>query len=216
MAQTKYIVPDIQNTSFELGSRFSVAYDSNADGFTDVLIATWEQNKPTKLILFQQNAAGEFKHINVLEGFESNSPIIKAVDINKDGIEDLIIFELGVIYDGDTGFTGQEPRLLLGRKNETPIETSILLDAYKIYSEQDSWQTDEKVSAKDFAVADIDNDGDLDIWVESTGGMNTTHHFLINNNSTFSVNKDRIRSKVTGSKDNDYFRYRKSTLRRPE
>ena len=207
MAQTKYIVPDIQNTSFELGSRFSVAYDSNADGFTDVLIATWEQNKPTKLILFQQDAAGEFKHINVLEGFESNSPIIKADDINKDGIEDLIIFELGVIYDGDAGFTGQEPRLLLGRKNETPIETSILVDAYKIYSEQDSWQTDEKVSAKDFAVADIDNDGDLDIWVESTGGMNTTQHFLINNNSTFSVNKDRIRSKVTGSKDNDYFRY---------
>ena len=137
-------------------------------------------------------------------------PIIKVDDINKDGVEDLVIFELGVIYDGDTGFTGQEPRIFLGSKNGIPVGTSLLGDAYTLYSAQDSWQTDEKVSAKDFAIADIDNDGDLDIWVESTGGMNTTHHFLINNNSTFSVNKDRIRSKVTGSKDNDYFRYRRA------
>ena len=210
MTQTKYSIPDIQNTSFELGSRFSVAYDSNSDGLTDVVIATWEQNKPTRLILFQQDPAGEFKYTNAFEGYEAMCPIIKVDDINKDGVEDLVIFELGVIYDGDTGFTGQEPRIFLGSKNGIPVGTSLLGDAYTLYSAQDSWQTDEKVSAKDFAIADIDNDGDLDIWVESTGGMNTTHHFLINNNSTFSVNKDRIRSKVTGSKDNDYFRYRRA------
>ena len=29
------------------------------------------------------------------------------------------------------------------------------------YIPNKTWQTDEKVSAKDFAVADIDNDGDL-------------------------------------------------------
>ena len=64
----------------------------------------------------------------------------------------------------------------------------------------DSWQVDGRVSAKDFALSDIDNDGDLDIWVESTGGMNLTNHFLINNGSHLQLTKRIPMKDIQGEK----------------
>ena len=72
---------------------------------------------------------------------------------------------------------------------------------------------DNRVAAKDFSFGDIDSDGDLDIWVESTGGVNLTNHFLINNGGSFVVDQTRIPQKLnTGPKTDDYFRYHRSML----
>ena len=210
MSQYKIQLPETQEISFEHGSRASIAYDSNGNGLTDLVLMTWEQDGPSNLFLFQQIEPGKLRKTNALEGYEADNPIIKTEDVNQDGIEDLIVMDLGDIYDGDPGFTGREPMLFIGRENQDPIKTTLLSDAYARYSEQDSWQKDKRISAKDFSLADIDNDGDLDIWVESSGGMNTTHHFLINNNTHFSVDKERLLSQITGIKATDYFRYRRA------
>ena len=210
MSQYKIQLPETQEISFEHGSRASIAYDSNGNGLTDLVLMTWEQDGPSNLFLFQQIEPGKLRKTNALEGYEADNPIIKTEDVNQDGIEDLIVMDLGDIYDGDPGFTGREPMLFIGRENQDPIKTTLLSDAYARYSEQDSWQKDKRISAKDFSLADIENDGDLDIWVESSGGMNTTHHFLINNNTHFSVDKERLPSQITGIKATDYFRYRRA------
>ena len=194
------------------GALASLVFDSNGDGLTDFLAQEWlpgSGDVSTKILLYQQSKRGKsLKNSDALKGFKAITPTVKAGDMNNDGINDLIIYDLGVILGDDQGYTGIDPIIFSGRKNKKPIKSDILSEAYLTYAPSDSWQADGRVSAKDFALADIDNDGDLDIWVESTGGMNLTNHFLINNGSYFSVDKGRMPLKdIQGENASDFNRY---------
>ena len=164
------------------GALASLVFDSNGDGLTDFLAQEWlpgSGDVSTKILLYQQSKRGKsLKNSDALKGFKAITPTVKAGDMNNDGIKDLIIYDLGVILGDDQGYTGIDPIIFSGRKNKKPIKSGILSEAYLTYAPSDSWQAGGRVSVKDFALADIDNDGDLDIWVESTGGMNLTNHFF--------------------------------------
>ena len=195
-----------------LGSLTSIVFDSNGNGRLDLLAQEWLPDsgyKSKKIFLYQQKRGGKsLKNSYALRGFKAITPTVKAGDVNSDGINDLIIYDLGVKIGKDQAYTGIEPTIFYGRRNKKPTKSNILSKAYSAYAPSDSWQVDGRVSAKDFALADIDNDGDLDIWVESTGGMNLTNHFLINNGSHFTVDKERIPMKdIQGEKATDFKRY---------
>ncbi len=69
---------------------------------------------------------------------------------------------------------------------------------------------DADLHLKDVTTADIDGDGDLDFWVESTGGDNIANHFMMNNgDGTFPVDETRVsRLAISGDqKAGNYFRY---------
>ena len=196
--------------TFSLGARASVAYDANKDGRTDFVLEEYNSNggyDPKALHLYQQNRKGKLVATNTLNGYTPIIPILKTADINNDGIEDLLVFDLNKKIGYDVNFSTYEPGLFLGRINGSPLKSTMLSDAYAQRALVDSAQPDGRVSAKDFAIADIDNDGDLDIWVESTGGKNVEHHFLVNNGSSFSVDTNRILSSITKTNDADFFRY---------
>jgi hypothetical protein len=211
---TKYLsLQRNKDITFNLGARSSVAYDANNDGLTDFVLEEYKPNNgydPKTLHLYQQNKKGKLIPVNTLNGYTPIIPNLKIADINNDGTEDLIIFDLNKKIGLDSDFSTYEPGLFLGRKDESPIKSTMLTDAYTQYSLINQAQPDGRVSAKDFAIADIDNDGDLDIWVESTGGKNVEHHFLVNNGSHFSVDTNRILSNITKTKDTDFFRYNRA------
>ena len=128
------------------GALASLVFDSNGDGLTDFLAQEWLQGSgdvSTKILLYQQKKRGaSLKDNNSLEGFKSITPTVKAGDMNNDGINDLIIYDLGVMLGDDQGYPGIEPVIFSGRKNKKPVKSDILLEACLTYAPSDSWQVD--------------------------------------------------------------------------
>ena len=212
MTRSNFFVENKRKIAYLLGSRASTIFDSNENGLSDFVITEWipgDSNSAKRIFICQQRKKRKsLLQAKALKRLKTINPIIKTGDINSDGIDDLIIYDLGAKINNDPGYTGMKPAVYLGRKNKRMIRSRLLSKAYSTYANRDSWQNGGKVSAKDFALADIDNDGDLDIWVESSGGMNVTNHFAINHGSYFSIEKERISEKDTkGSKTTDFNRY---------
>ncbi len=149
------------------------------------------------------------------------TPVARCFDINSDGINDLVLFDHGKKQEGHFSFTGSRPVVLIGSPNGKLINDTSISNAYmKILEEvhegdvaavHGGVQVDEKVSAKWFDFGDIDNDGDIDIWVESSGGMNVNSHFLINENGSYVVDRSRIPHEILdGPLDSDFYRYHSS------
>jgi len=149
------------------------------------------------------------------------TPVARYFDVNSDGINDLVLFDHGKKQEGHFSFTGSRPVLLLGSPNGKLIDDTSISNAYMEILEEvhegdlaavhGGVQVDEKVSAKWFDFGDIDNDGDIDIWVESSGGMNVNSHFLINENGSYTVDRNRIPNEILdGPLDSDFYRYHTS------
>jgi hypothetical protein len=143
------------------------------------------------------------------------SPEVALGDFNQDQIADLVVYDAG-IYDWQVRMNfGTTPVLFLGDSSGNFIPTSKLEDAIKklVTPKPENFrsgvQIDTTIGIKDIDVADIDKDGDLDIWVESTGSKNMTSHFMINNNGEFQVDlNNRIsREFLFGPLSSDYYRY---------
>ena len=165
---------DIHISNFELqrpagtGSLAdAVAYlDANGDGFTDVFMATGEFLNPDEVdsILFINDGTGNFTSSTT--EFAGNMPPAtharKAIvgDFTNNSLQDIFVFDHG--FDANP-FPGSQPKLIL--QNSTGSFT---------------WQ---KLTAQTGfhhggASADIDNDGDIDIFV---GGFNP--FFFVNDGS---------------------------------
>ena len=149
------------------------------------------------------------------------TPVARYFDINSDGMNDLVLFDHGKKQEGHFSFTGSKPVVLIGSPNGKLINDTSISNAYMDILEEvhegdvavvhGGVQVDEKVSAKWFDFGDIDNDGDIDIWVESSGGMNVNSHFLINENGSYVVDRSRIPHEILdGPLDSDFYRYHSS------
>jgi hypothetical protein len=169
-----YSIPSGANTG---ALRDAVAYlDANGDGFTDVFIATGEYllEGEVNSMLGINNGSDVFTS-STAEFNNSMPPATHARksitgDFNKDGLEDVFVFDHG--YDADP-FPGNNPKLI--------IQNS---------SGNFSWSklTQRKGFHHGGASADVDNDGDIDVFV---GGFEP--FFFINNGSgQFTIADDRF------------------------
>ena len=142
-------------------------------------------------------------------------------DVNSDGINDLVLFDHGKKQEGHFSFTGSKPVVLLDSPNGKLINDTSISNAYMEILEEvhegdtrsvyGGVQVNEKISANWFSFDDIDNDGEIDIWVESAGGMNVTSHFLINENGSYAVDRGRIPEEILeGPLYSDFYRYHSS------
>ena len=188
------------------GALFVDLTNDNRDDYLFIESRNWLEEKRVELYIGRKKRLKKSLDIG-----KYVTPVPRHFDVNGDGINDLVLFDHGKKQEGHGGFTGSRPVLLIGSPNGKPIKSNILSEAYSTYAPSDSWQVDGRVSAKWFDFGDIDNDGDIDIWVESSGGMNVTSHFLINENGSYAVDRDRIPEEILeGPLDSDFYRYHSS------
>lgn len=197
--------------------------DLNGDGLVDVI---GHQVSPTDgglapLRIAIQQANGTFTtDAQLFAGVTPSfiSPRVIVGDFTGDGRNDFVVYDAGT-YDWSVRMTvGREPVLFVAGADGRFTASSALTDALRPLVQakgadyRGGYQVDLTLGIKDVAAADIDGDGDLDLWVESTGSANITSHFVINNGGSFSIDiNSRMPDKVlfgpgfgtTG----DYFRY---------
>jgi len=181
------------------GGLYVAVEDFNGDGFKDLLLGG-ENNHTldkTPIVLLINDGNGSFTEqtSTYIEGdLVAAAPRGVTGDFNGDGIVDVAIFDAGNAELGqdpvNTGNYGEAPVLLLSNKNGKYIQSTALEDAQFTNSPADGG----KLHVKSASAGDIDNDGDIDIFVESGGGSNITGHFMINNgDGTFVVDNSEER-----------------------
>lgn len=204
--------------------RIIASGDINNDGLIDLVFADqskWATGVRIPLRLAMYDGQGGFAVRSILSNTDVPSfidPRVIVSDFTGDAINDLVIYD-GGWYDGMSH--GAEPVLLIGSPSGVFTVSAALKDALrplvtaKPANYGGGYQVDLTVGVKDIASADIDDDGDIDLWIESTGGANLTSHFVINDGAgNFSVDIDnRIKNSLLfGPKYNnhtgpDYYRY---------
>jgi hypothetical protein len=139
----------------------------------------------------------------------ANTPFFLFNDFNNDGLKDFLVFITGplssygaVLPDGQiaAATSGLSVQMYLGNVDGQFTSSSQISNVYQSLAEANNkinpgYQIDNRISVKDVSFADIDGDGDTDMWIESSGGWNIGSHFLINDgNGQWSVDQfNRIR-----------------------
>ena len=171
--------------------------DLDGDGRDDVLVAkfleynvdTLEERfrlMKTPLRVFVNDGDGGFRHApELVEGtIDVRSPIVVADDFNGDGRADLAVFDAGVFVEEHRSGYGNPPQLLLSSQDGLLRPSSALADAVRrehALRPEPRYSGPADLHVKTAASGDIDGDGDLDMWVESSGGANVIGHFMVNN-----------------------------------
>ena len=140
----------------------------------------------TPLRVFVNDGDRGFRHApQLIEGtIDVHAPIVVADDFNGDGRADLAVFDAGVYVEDGVGGHGNPPQLLLSNQDGRLRPSAALADAVR---REHELRPDPKYSGpadlhlKSATSGDIDGDGDVDLWVESSGGSNVNSHFMVNN-----------------------------------
>ncbi len=183
------------------GQHLLYQYDFNSDGRPDLIVGGENYAGPAKspLHVLLNQGDGSFTEATATY-FPGGAPlahwpIFAAADLNGDGVPDFLLYDAGDADKGQQptgGFLGDEPQLFLSQPGRRWTYSPELRDR----ALASSFYNSARVHTKEVVAGDIDNDGDIDFWVESGGGyQNPDPHFLINNgNGTFTmdVNYTRI------------------------
>lgn len=196
--------------------------DLNGDGLLDLLLRA-EPYAPglSTLRVALGNASGGFSDAQIFRGGPPQvaDPHVLIGDFTGDGRPDLIVYDAGY-YDWPNRITrGGIPVLYAGGADGKLTATTFLTDAIAPWVQpgptQSGKQRDLTMGVKDVDAADIDGDGDLDLWVESTGSSNITGHFMINQgDGTFTIDLEQkiSRAMYNGPGRDDYWRYGHSSF----
>ncbi len=200
-------------------SRILAHADLNGDGLLDLVLGgnTAEPAAGVSLAFAYGNKNGGFTLDTNWANGEARkfmSPQTIVADFTGDGRFDLAVFDAGY-YDWSTRKTmGREPVLFVGEADGKFSPGTAFTDALRplivpAAAAPYNSQVDLTMGIKDIAAADIDRDGDLDLWIESTGSNNITSHFLINDNGKFTVDLNNRVGVTTlfGPGQTDYWRY---------
>ena len=187
---------------FERINKYLAKYDFNGDGLDDLLVGgeNLQTLNKTKILLLINKGDGTFADSTskyITGPVVANSPVSAVADFNNDGIMDVAIFDAGNGELGQdpilTGFYGETPMLLISQNGKRLWDVSDVLG--KAVSKITNYPTNgEKLHLKHANVGDINNDGLIDIIVESGGGYHQPiDHFYINKgNGLFEADATRI------------------------
>ncbi|MCY4660317.1 MAG: VCBS repeat-containing protein [Acidobacteria bacterium] len=180
--------------------------DLNGDGLNDALIAEWALAQPeyqpedrlTKGTVheFVSLGNGRFRHApRLVRGvIRARLPVLVVADFNGDTHDDVAVFDAGV-YIGGIGGVGNPPQLFLNRPGRPHVRSHALARVVRREHRRNPPRELSDLAdlhIKSATAGDIDNDGNVDLWVESTGGGNVDSHFLMNNgDGTFRVDTER-------------------------
>ena len=178
--------------------------DFNGDGLDDLLLGGTNHDslKKTPLSLLLSNGDGTLTDASrhLPRRAAAASPRAVARDFTGDGRVDVVVFdagnqELGQDPDGG-GFYGEKPHLLLARpggrfKYSNQLAKAVAAAKREI-ADRDPGAG---LHMKTATAADVDLDGDLDVFVEAGGGFqDLKQHFLINRgNGRFDVDYSKAR-----------------------
>ena len=136
-------------------------------------------------------------------------PVVVAADLNNDGQPDLAVFDAGV-YVGERSIgVGNPPQLFLSRRGRL-YRSAALANAvrreHRRNHDPDSYSGLADLHLKAAAAGDLDNDGDVDLWVQSIGGANVSVHVMVNNgDETFTVDTERVSEQVLHNQPHGYW-----------
>ena len=181
-----------------------VVADLNGDALQDIVVGNRIDHDPeftpadrlTKvpLHIFVSDGDGTFSHApELVEGpIEAHAAVVIAGDFNGDGRNDLVVYDHGAYVDSESWGYGNPPQPFLSFDDGVLRPSDDLANAVREEHERDPPVLGAAASAdlhlKTATTGDLDNDGDLDIWVESDGGANMESHFAVNNgDGTFTL-----------------------------
>ena len=147
---------------------------------------------------------GSFEHApELIEGtIAARSPIVVADDFNSDGRADLAVFDEGVYVFAVRRGYGNPPQLFLSSPDGRLRPSDALADAVRhehaLRLPPDGFLAGPAdLHLKSATSGDIDGDGNMDLWVESNGGINVPSHFMVNNgDGTFTIERARVSDEV--------------------
>ena len=136
--------------------------DFDSDGDLDLVVSVHNPNFPSPVLAFRNDGNGKF--VNETAEVFANYPVESTnasdwavEDFNGDGLEDLIISDMGRDYSGAPR-TGGQSRILM------QIESGQLIDETK------DRIPEQKAYTSDITTGDIDGDGDVDIYMGNVWG----------------------------------------------
>lgn len=166
----------------ELANVILAVEDFDADGQKDLLLGGDNQGTAAKTSLYVMKNLGNGRWQDITGQVLTGAPVAAnpygvVNDFNGDNTFDVAIFDKGNMELGqdptDGGFYGEEPLLLLSQSNGTWSPSDALETAnYSAItsSGQYTYNDNRGLHAKSATSGDIDNDGDIDLFIESGGG----------------------------------------------
>lgn len=192
-AQTTFIA-GTQSLSFAGHYQHLIAVlDVNADGNDDLLVGgeAGNDDDPSPIMLLVSD--GDDGLTDETATYIPNAPSIYSpkgggADLNGDGVMDVILYDAGNNDDGQHdssdfggGFDGATPYLLLSQPNGTWTVSNVLATAALAANTScaDFCEEKSELHIKSFSLGDVDDDGRLDLFIESGGGYRQLYgHFL--------------------------------------